>query len=312
MALHDQGRALALGSLEVRVGRRVVQRVGCAGAARELDLPGKGGPGGIERVVGRALDHPCPLRRAPDLHSRVNLGAARGEDQPVAEGAQVGEAKGRELQTEVLERVGAGPEHAQPLDGVLGANAPDRAVGEKGVGGAAEQPLRVAELRSLVGQLRVLGVEVPEAVTVRHEMQLSGRAPVGLPKRLAGAAGHQAHFPRSLERGDPQLAPVPGHVRMVPAGVAQHRAIGARARAGIEVAPRGQHPRGALAVGAEGDDLVHGLAVPVGFAYAHERLAVRRNPAVGVPHRARLGRRRGDRSRLGARFEPVQALVVPA
>ena len=128
-------------------------------------------------------------------------------------------------------------------------------------------------------------------------------APLRLPDRLARAAGHQPRLVRGVERRHPQLGAVPRHVRVVPAGPRERRAVRAEAREGVEVAARGEHARLAVAVGGQRHQLVRGLAVlAVGLAHAHDQPPVGAHAAVGVADRAgprRLGRDRPRRLRRG-------------
>ena len=265
------------------------------------------------------------------------LGAAGG-DHREAEGG-VGEAEVAHL---------AAGEQRQAFGAGLGADEGDVAAVEEGVGGAAEEPLRVAEVGALGGQLVDRGrlarrgadvrlgarpadrpgdpVEVPEAVAVGDEVQ----PPVAVPRRredrLASPAGDQARrAPRSLRTlrptyvthrvtkvgaSDPELGPVPGHVGVVPAGPADRRAVGGEAREGVEVAAGGDHSRLGRAVDRQRHHLVLRFAVgAVDLAHADDGGAVGRGVHVGIAQRRRaLGRRR-DRLRLAAQRQPVEAAV---
>ena len=105
-------------------------------------------------------------------------------------------------------------------------------------------------------------------------MQLARGAPLRLPDRLLRAAGHPAVV-------QPELATVPGHVRVVPAEPAQGPVARAHARGRVEVAARGEHLRLAAGRG-HPHHLVHRLArAAVGLAHAHD-VAAGRGAAVGV------------------------------
>ena len=187
--------------------------------------------------------------------------------------------------------------------------AGDVAVVEEREARPAEAPLRIAQLRLLVGELGVLSVEVPPAAAVRHVVEHPIRAPLRLPDRLGRAAGHEARLLRSVKRRDPELGAVPRHVRVVPAGPGQLRAVRTEPGERVEVAPRREHARLALAVGRQRDQLVGRLAGAVGLAHAHDQPPVRAHAAVGVAHRAGLRRLGRDRARRLARIEAVEPLV---
>ena len=159
-------------------------------------------------------------------------------------------------------------------------------------------------------------VQVPPACPVAGQVQDPVGAPFGLEHRLPGPAGNGhrvAGQAVAAQLGQPQLGPVPGHVRVVPFQPGQAAAVGADPGAGVEVAPGGQHDRLAThpaAVGRQHDQLVVDLAVVVVFANADQPPAVGGRAEVGVAVGGRGRRLGGDRDRPGrARVLAVQALV---
>ncbi len=141
-------------------------------------------------------------------------------------------------------------------------------------------------------------------------MQPPGGVPLGLEDGLGRPAGQQPRRAGVLERREPQLGPVPGHVGVVPAGPGEAGAVGAGAGEGVEVAAAGQHPRRGRAVERQRHDLVRRFALaPVHLAHADDGGAVRRHPHVGVAQGRRLVRPRRDRNRLLAEPLSVEALV---
>ena len=96
---------------------------------------------------------------------------------------------------------------------------------------------------------------------------------------------------------------------MVPARPRERRAVRAEPGEGVEVAPGREQARLASAVGGQRDKLVRRLVPAVGLAHAHDQPPVRAHAAVGVAHRARLGRLGRDRPRRLARVEAVEPLI---
>ena len=226
MALHDQRRQLARRGLEVGVGGRVVEAVGDrALAGRELDRSRRRdvAPGRSARRSSCA--HRLQLARGGvvDDDRRLALGAGGGEGDAVPWAESDGEAERGEGEAEVARALRPGLEQRQAFGAALGQRT--QAIGavvEEGVGGAAEEPLGVGEVGLLAGQLHRLAVldavEVPPAVAVGDEVQPPGRVPLGLEDRLGRAAGDAPGLAGVRERRQPELGPVPGHVRVVPAG----------------------------------------------------------------------------------------------
>jgi hypothetical protein len=318
VALDDQRRQLGREPFEVGVGRRVVEAVrGLAAAGRELDRPRGRDEGRVERfVAGAAHLLQLATRQVVDDDRGLAGGAGGGEGDRRSPGGQRGEAERGVREVEVAQALAARVEHEEAFLAALAADGGDGAVGEEGVGGAAEQPLWVTQLGSLRGQPldrpALVAEEIPPAVAVRDEVQPALGVPLGLEDRLRGAAGDQAGVGRVLERGDPELGPVPGHVRVVPAGPGEPAAVGADAGEGVEVAPAGEHGRLAGAVEREGDDLVLGFAGAVDLTHADDGAPVGAEPHVGVAQAGgalRLGR---DRDRLLAEPLAVEALVGEA
>ncbi len=315
MALDDQRRQLARRPLELGVGRRVVEAVrGLAAAGRELDRPRGRDVGGVDRLVAGAA-HLLQLAAGDVVDDDRGLagGAGGGEGDRRPLGRERGEAERGVGEAEVAQALGAGVEHEEPFFAALAADEGDRAVVEEGVGRAAEEPLRVAQLGLLGGQLRdlaaLVAVEVPPAVAVGDEVQPALGVPLGLEDRLLRPAGDQARVGRVLQRRDPELGPVPGHVRVVPAGPGEPAAVGADPGEGVEVAPGGEHGRLAGAVEREGDDLVLGFALAVDLAHADDRAPVRGEPHVGVAQGAGALGLGADRDRLLAEALAVEPLV---
>ncbi len=141
-------------------------------------------------------------------------------------------------------------------------------------------------------------------------MQLAGGVPLGLEDRLLGAAGDQAGVGHVIQRRDPELGSVPGHVRVVPAGPGEPAAVGADAGEGVEVAPAGEHGRLAGPVEREGDDLVLGFAGAVDLAHADDGAPVWSEPHVGVAQAGGAVGRGRDRQRLLAQLLPIEPLVA--
>ncbi len=250
VALHDQRRTFARRaprSRGWRAGRRRrapsrPRPVGNSIAPRDRDV------GGVDRLLARLAHHVGLARGEVEDEDRgLALGAGGGEGDLGAAGRERGEAEGGVGQAEVAHALGAGLEQPEPFGRALGAHDGDRAVREERVGGAAEEPLGVAEVGPLGAELgralAIEAVEVPPAVAVGDEVQPSCGVPGGLEDRLLRAAGEAPGGGRVGERGEPELGPVPGHVRVIPAGPGEQRAVGAESREGIEVAAGGEHLR---------------------------------------------------------------------
>ena len=137
----------------------------------------------------------------------------------------------------------------------------------------------------------------------RRRPTRAGRpTPRGRRRRSRAAAG-------SVERRHPQLGPVPGHVRVVPAGQGEPAAVRADPREGVEVAPPREHGRLVGPVERQGDDLVLGFAA----RRATSRTQTTVRPSGASRSRRSAGRRAlglgRDRDRLLAEPLPVEPLV---
>ena len=135
--------------------------------------------------------------------------------------------------------------------------------------------------------------------------------PLRLKHRLAASAGDLAERgDRAVGRqvGHPQLALVPGHVRMVPCQPRQPGAVGAHRRVAVEVAAGHQHLAGATGRQIQRDDGVDRFAprVAVVLADAHQAAQRAVHHAVAVAQVHALG---SDGHRRRARLLPVEPLV---
>ena len=153
-------------------------------------------------------------------------------------------------------------------------------------------------------------VEVPPAVAVGDEAQPVVRVPGRGEDRLAGARRQRPRRARVARRRHPQLGPVPGHVRVVPAGEGEPEPVRGHPRERVEVVARGDHHGRLRAVERQFDDgVLRFRAAVVDLAHAEERLAVRGQLEVGITERRGLVRLRRDRDRLAAQLQPVDAVV---
>ncbi len=322
----DQRRQLALGALVVGVRRRVEEGVRGALAAvgigrRELDRA-------------RDRDHPrlqrLALERVQNLigaggeiaahDRRRQLRTVGAEDDLGAARVEGREGVGRVGEGERLRIAAAERQPAQALGRALDPDHRDAGVGER-VGRAAEDPVRVAELGSLLGERLWLArgrlpVQVPEAGAVGDEVQYAVGAPARLPDRLGGAAGDMlggADRAVGRELAAPQLGAVPWHLRVVPLQPRDSGAVRARARARDEVGAAAQQaPLAAFEV--DRREHVCDLALGVGLTHADQVPAVGRGAAVGETDRGWGRRLRRDRLRLargavGPEADEPQALV---
>ena len=141
-------------------------------------------------------------------------------------------------------------------------------------------------------------------------MQPALGVPLGLEDRLLGPPATRRRVGAVLQRRDPELGPVPGHVRVVPAGPGEPAAVGADPGEGVEVAPGGEHGRLAGAVEGERDDLVLGFAARRGPRARRRR--VRPSGRAGCRRsagRPGLSGSAADRDRLLAEPLAVEPLV---
>ena len=211
------------------------------------------------------------------------------------------------------------------LDPLRAPAADQPPVGQERVGRASEAPLRATELglhREHRLHLSVHpAVEIPPAAPVRDEVQHTVGAERWLVDRLVAAASQLANIPESTrlapgraplrnELADPELGPVPGHLRMVPRGPDQVTTIGAQPWIRDEVMSAHQHDGLARPVCRETDDLVSCLdPFGVGLADAVESTPVGGELEVGVPKSARAVRLRADGCGPASDPLPVHALV---
>src|SRR5438105_3002820 len=138
------------------------------------------------------------------------------------------------------------------------------AVVEEAICRLTEHPIRSGELSvarcERVAAVTVVDIEVPPTRSVADEVEPAVGAPAGLADRFGGTAGNAAGMANRavrVERRNPQLRAVPGHVRVVPAQPRQLCAVGTDARRSEEVVPADDRARlaGAVVVGPERGDV---------------------------------------------------------
>src|SRR5260370_22444850 len=121
------------------------------------------------------------------------------------------------------------------------------------------------------------GVEVPPAGPVGDVVQLALRSPLRLADRLARTAGDLARRrdrPVGAELPDPELSPVPCHVRVVPREPREPVPVSAQLGRRVEIVAARQHDWIAPPVHIECDEPVDSLAFPVRIVLAHVEYAL--------------------------------------
>ncbi len=187
---------------------------------------------------------------------------------------------------------------------------------EKSIPAAAEGPGRAGEFgRHRTDGLLAIGVkaiEVPPAALVGHEIELPVGRPGRLHDRLAWAAGDPsgvAELGILADLGEPELGPVPGHVRVVPAEPGELPAVRAEAGRAEEVVAGGQLAAGvALLVEPDRDDTVDRFARgSVVFAHGEDASTAGIELEIGVTQPLVRGRR--QRYRRARCRQAMEALV---
>ena len=285
---YDQRRPLALRRDEVRVVRRVEQRVrGLAAGRRVLERPRDGDVGGVDDLLAvgaQRLERPA-LEVDRDDPRRARGGGA-DEQRARAVGGQVDDP--RQLERHVAQPAGSSTTARWSRPSLV-VRADDAAVGQERVPRLAEDPQRPADLGLERGQRLAVAVEVPPAGAVGAVVQDAVRAPLGLHDRLARAARDEpSRRERRRELRDPQLRALPRHPRVVPGQPRDPLAVRRDPRRGVEVVARGEHARLGRAVDGHRDEVVDVLGLAVALAHADQPVAG--DPQVGVAQ-SRTGRR---------------------
>ena len=176
-------------------------------------------------------------------------------------------------------------------------------------------PGRLAELgRHRAERLDLPGpptVQIPPVCAVRDEVQHAVGRPLGLADRFGRSAGDLDRLvqrPGLIDVGDPQLAAVPGQVRVIPGEPGQVFAVGRQARRRVEIVARHQErPAVQVAAGADRDEGVDRFA-GAGVILAHGDQMIPCRIEDGI--RKAVGRRGGDGDRGGVAGLAIQPLVV--
>src|SRR5712691_6276388 len=180
---------------------------------------------------------------------------------------------------------------------------------------STEHPLRSGELLFRLAQRLVAmtsrAVEVPPARPVGDVVQLALRSPLRLADRLARTAGDLARRrdrPVRVELPDPELGPVPWHVRVVPREPREPASFGAELWRRVEIVAAREHDRIASPVHIECDERVDSLAFPARMVLAHgeDTLAFAVDREVRMAH-IPLG---ADGARRPCGILPVETLVI--
>ncbi len=205
-----------------------------------------------------------------------------------------------------------------PVDRVAREDAGDATVREECVAREVEDPLRIAEVGTLVRQCpdaaALVHVEVRPARAVGDEVEPAVRVPLRLEDGLLLPAGDALPVGERAVVGeirDAEIRALERHVRVIPREPGESLAVRARPRCGVEVTPRGDDAGLCRSVGRQDDELVDGLAVAVALADADDQATAREDAPVGVAEGVRLRRLGRDRRRLGVgRLDAVEPAVV--
>ena len=223
---HDQWRSLPPCGCVVGVGGRVDEGVGVLPTGgRIADRFGDGQPGRGESEVACGAQDPGSGGRH---RHHLGFGGPRGGHgrHAVSPGGQRPDRGG--VERNVVDGA-VGLQEGESVDTALPAGEP-HVVADEGVPGEPEHPLGRGDLE-LAGRqpdqvVTFEPVQVPPAVPVADHVQGPVSPPLGLEKRLP----RRRHAAPSLDRavaqvGNPELAVVPGQVRVVPLDPRQATAV---------------------------------------------------------------------------------------
>ena len=307
---------LAIRCPEARVSRRVPEPVRMLPRTRrEFDGLGRRDVLLGKRERGRPAQdfHFAGIRLQQDDGARLPWrgGDHRGAATPYRDARDVGELRRDDFELTGRLANGAEAPHAR-----IGERAQDSLVALDAVRGLAELPLRTSEFQVRPAETAqahpVVAVEIPPAFRIGDEVEISIRTPLRLEHRLVPSAGHALGFEHTaigIERRDPELGAVPGHVGMIPREPRESPSVGARPGIRVEImAARQNGDRSAGAI--DRDELVQRFPVGIGMvlANAHEPATLR------IESNVRVAPGAGAREGLGLRsgglvIQPIIAEV---